>query len=55
MAKEFKINPNIQEAETLPAEFYRSAEIFDAIKEKVFLKTWQWVGDENLVPFTETV
>ncbi len=46
----FKINSDIKKAETLPASFYRDQAVFDTIKEKIFLKTWQWIGDENLVP-----
>ncbi len=55
MKDSFHINKNIKAAETLPAEFYRSESIFEAIKEEVFLKTWQWIGDESLVPFSEHV
>lgn len=55
MAKQFNIQKDIRLAETLPAEFYRSQNVFDAIKEDVFLKTWQWIGDESLVPFGQSV
>jgi len=40
----FKIHPDISKAETLPASFYRSQEVFESLKEKVFYKTWQWLG-----------
>jgi choline monooxygenase len=51
----FYINPDITMAETLPASFYKSKEVFEKLKENVFLKSWQWVGDENtLVPLTES-
>lgn len=54
--KKFKINSDISKAETLPASFYRSAEIFDTLKERVFLSSWHWVGDStSTVPLTETV
>ncbi len=54
--KDYYINPDIKKAETLPASFYKSQEVFDALKEKVFVKSWQWIGDENsLVPLTESV
>ncbi|MBT8253350.1 MAG: aromatic ring-hydroxylating dioxygenase subunit alpha [Flavobacteriaceae bacterium] len=55
MSKVFNISSDIKNAETLPAEFYRSQDVFEAIKEKVFLRTWQYVGDENLVQLTESV
>jgi len=51
MNNQFNIHPNIAEAETLPAQFYKSEKIFQLIKEKVFLKSWQWVGSKDLVPF----
>ena len=50
------INSEISKAETLPGSFYKSQEIFDLMKEKLFLNTWQWLGDESsLVPLTESV
>ncbi len=49
MKYEFNIHPDITKAETLPASFYRDTALFEAIKEQVFLKSWQWIGDENLV------
>jgi choline monooxygenase len=50
----YQIEPDIRRAETLPAAFYRSAEIFERMKEQIFLRSWQWVGDANtLLPMTE--
>ena len=51
----FIINSDITKAETLPAIFYKDLEVFETIKEKVFLKSWQWIGDENLVNKSESV
>ena len=52
----FYIDSDIKKAETLPAQFYKSQEVFDKLKENVFVKSWQWIGDENtLVPLTESV
>ena len=52
----FYINPDIRKAQTLPASFYRSDTIFDVLKEAVFEKTWQWVGDsDSLLPLGESV
>ena len=45
----FNINSDISKAETLPASFYKNPELFEFIKEKIFLKSWHWIGDENLV------
>ncbi|MAP53807.1 aromatic ring-hydroxylating dioxygenase subunit alpha [Altibacter sp.] len=55
MRNKFFIDPDITKAETLPGCFYRDQEVFDAIKEHVFLKSWQWIGDENLVPLSQSV
>lgn len=53
--KKYFIHPKIEEAETLPAEFYRSISVFEELKEKVFLKSWHWLGDENtLVPLAQS-
>jgi choline monooxygenase len=53
--RKFNINPDIKKAETLPASFYKDQTVFDAIKEHVFLKSWQWIGDENLVRLPQTI
>jgi choline monooxygenase len=51
----YNIHPDIKKAETLPASFYKDQTVFDAIKEHVFLKSWQWIGDENLVRQPQSV
>lgn len=55
MAFNFKIDPDIRKAETLPAWFYKDEAIFEALKESVFYKTWQWIGDDSLVPLPQSV
>lgn len=55
MTEKFYINPDIAKAETLPASFYKEQSVFNAIKEQVFLKSWQWIGDENLVRQPQSV
>ncbi|NNL08991.1 MAG: Rieske 2Fe-2S domain-containing protein [Croceitalea sp.] len=45
----YHIDPDITKAETLPASFYRDTQVFEALKEKIFYKTWQWLGHENQV------
>ncbi|MEM1001570.1 MAG: aromatic ring-hydroxylating dioxygenase subunit alpha [Bacteroidota bacterium] len=55
MAFNFKVDLDIRKAETLPADFYKSEEVFEALKEAVFYKTWQWIGDESLVQLQQTV
>lgn len=47
----FYVNPDILKAETLPASFYQDAAIFEQMKEDVFVKSWQFIGDSpSLVP-----
>lgn len=49
--EKFHVHPDISIAETLPASFYRDQEIFDSMKDKVFLKSWHWIGDSpSLLP-----
>jgi choline monooxygenase len=55
MSEKFYINPNIAKAETLPAFFYKDPVTFEALKESVFLKSWQFIGDDNLVKLPRTV
>ena len=45
----YSVNPDITLAETLPAEFYRNPRVFEAMQEKVFPRSWQWIETgENL-------
>ena len=53
MSGNFHVDDDIRKAETLPASFYRDPEIFDRLRERVFLRSWQFAGDENRVK-TET-
>jgi len=45
----FSIDPDIRSASTPPAWVYRDAEVFEAAKERVFLSSWQMVGDLDRV------
>ena len=47
--KKYFIDPDIKKASTLPAEFYRSSDVFELEKEKVFLKCWHFTGDTGIV------
>ena len=55
MSEKFYINPDITQAETLPANFYKDKATFESLKENVFLKSWQFIGDENLVRLPQSV
>lgn len=52
----FNINPDISRAHTLASKFYTDERYFHESKEKIFARSWQFVGttDEisNLKPFT---
>ncbi len=52
----FEINPNIRRAETISSDFYTDEKYFHESKEKIFARSWQFVGwkDEikNLKPRT---
>ncbi len=49
MKDKYKIDPDITKAETLPSTFYKNSSVFELIKNKIFLKSWQWVGDSDSV------
>ena len=34
----------------MPATFYRDEAVFAKLKEDVFNRSWQWIGDKNLIP-----
>lgn len=44
MASRYSIDPDIARAETLPASFYRSRAVYDELLERVFARSWQWIG-----------
>ena len=52
----FDINPNIIRAHTLASDFYTDEECFEQSKEKIFARSWQFLGTsdevENLKPRT---
>jgi choline monooxygenase len=43
------IDSDITKAETLPASFYKNSKTFELLKDKLFLKSWQWIGDEKII------
>lgn len=54
--KIFDINPDIEFAETLSSEFYTSEKYFHESKEKIFARSWHFLGKtgeiKNIKPFT---
>jgi len=55
MPKIYSIDSDIRKAETLPAIFYKDESTFEALKDHVFLKSWQFIGDESLLNETQSV
>ena len=45
----FEIDPDIRVAETLPARVYSDPELFRLQRERIFARTWQYAGHDDLV------
>ncbi|MFI5385984.1 MAG: aromatic ring-hydroxylating dioxygenase subunit alpha [Fimbriimonadales bacterium] len=39
------VDPRLEHASTLPAAFYKDPVHFESSKDRIFAKSWQWVGD----------
>ncbi|CAN5462862.1 SRPBCC family protein [soil metagenome] len=46
---EFEVHEDIRQASTLPATFYKDPAIYSQVIEKVFARSWQFVGDTDSV------
>lgn len=42
------VNKRIELANTLPPEFYNDKKIYNLSKEKIFLKSWQWIDGNGI-------
>lgn len=42
-----KLTDKIEQSSTLPADFYFDPKIWEAMKDKVFASSWQYVGDKS--------
>jgi len=49
MKFDFNVDREIGKASTIPSRFYTDPEVFEAAKDAVFMRSWQWVGDTDLV------
>ncbi len=55
-SKLFFVDPDIANAETLPGSFYRDDQLFERMKDDIFVKSWQWIGDSaTLLPLDSFV
>jgi len=55
LSSQFKIHKDITKAETLPSSFYKDEDVFNQVREKIFLKSWQWLGDNSVLKLTNSV
>ncbi len=55
MADHFQIDKDISKSKTLPAAFYRDPQTFEQIREKIFYRSWQWIGGKELLDGTKSV
>ena len=46
----FSVHPEIAKARTLSTDFYTDEKYYFQAKEKIFSRSWQFIGDERLVP-----
>jgi choline monooxygenase len=44
----FFVDPDIAKAKTLSTDFYTDPALYEAAKEKIFAKSWQFIGDATL-------
>ena len=44
------VDKDISFAETLPGSFYKSKDFFEQVKEKIFVRSWQFIGHQNVLP-----
>ena len=49
MQAKFHIDPDISVARTLNTDFYTDPDLFEETKEKIFAKSWQYIGNTSLV------
>ncbi len=52
---DFNIDPDITVAKTINTDFYTSSEFFSLCKEKIFIPSWQFIGNTDLVKQTGEV
>src|SRR5881392_942248 len=45
LSSSYHVDPDVTVASTLPSTFYRDAAAYDRVLERVFARSWQWIGD----------
>lgn len=51
----YRVDPDISVASTLPGPFYADGTAWSAVRERVFGRTWQWIGDLDDVAAVESL
>ncbi len=51
----FHVDPDITIAATLPGAFYHDADAYELCRERLFARTWQWLGDLTDVAAAESL
>lgn len=46
---DFTVDSDIRRAWTLPSAFYFDASVFEAAKERIFARSWQWITDDSAI------
>ena len=49
MTMKFEVNPRIEDAKTLDTAFYLDPAAYEASREKIFARTWQFAGDTDQI------
>jgi choline monooxygenase len=53
--KSLHVHSSIEQASTLPAAFYTQQDWWELAREKIFARSWQYIGDEDQVPLSPYV
>lgn len=48
LSDKLSVHSDLAQASTLPAEFYKRQAYFDQVRERIFARSWQWIGDTDL-------
>lgn len=46
---DLSVHPRIEEASTLPSRFYKDLAVFAEVRERIFARSWQFIGDTDRV------
>jgi len=52
---DLRVHERIEDASTLPARFYKDPAVFEIVREQIFARNWQFIGDTDCVKVPGTV